>query len=353
MAAAASAERTVDPGLKIGTFLPTPATAGHRWADARALVSAAQLAEGLGFDSLWIGDHFLTSPVHHESWLDPIAVLTFLASATSRIELGPAIVVTPVRHPVWLAKQLADLQFLSNGRASIVLGNGFNPLEFAAVGVPLSERGRRQDEILEILDVLLRGRRSAYDGRYYTFPELVVEPEPQKRLPRYVAGGSQPVDARGNATPAPVRQAVIDRIARSDGWVTPTFSPVETIEADWVRIQAARRESNDAREPFAFAHMNFVHVVDTDDGDKARDKQRPLFEGHFSANRSWELIEQGHLLGGISEIVRRVQARIDLGCTHVSLQPVDRDPAGVERQFRLIAEKIVPQLVAREPALLT
>jgi len=315
-------------------------------------VSAAQLAEELGFDSLWIGDHFLTSPVHHESWLDPVAVLTFLASATSCIELGPAIVVTPVRHPVWLAKQLADLQFLSNGRASIVLGNGFNPLEFAAVGVPLSERGRRQDEILEILGTLLRGRRSAYEGRFYSFPELVVEPEPQRRrVPLYVAGGSQPVDARGNATPAPVRQAVIDRIARSDGWVTPTFSSVQTIEADWRRIQAARLESEVAGEPFEFAHMNFVHVVDTDDDDKARDEQRPLFEAHFSANRSWELIEQGHLLGGISEIVRRVQARIDLGSTHVSLQPVDRDPVNVERQFRLIAEKIVPQLVAREPAL--
>jgi probable F420-dependent oxidoreductase len=329
-------------GLKLGTFLPTPATAGNRWEDPQALIAVAQVAEDLGFDSLWIGDHYLTSPVHHESWLDPITVLTFLASGTSRIELGPAVVVTPVRHPVWLAKQLADLQSLSKGRLSLALATGFNPLEFAAAGIPLKERGRRQDEILEILDALLSGERTSYEGAYYSFPEILIEPTPSVKFPLYVAGGSQP-----DTTPDGVRQAVIDRIARSDGWVTPTYTPVDLLAKDWSRIQAARQESPKAGEPFTFAHMNFVHVVDTDDGDKAREVQRPLFEEHFSANRSWELIDQGHILGGISEMVSRVQARIDLGCNHVSLQPVARDPKGVEEQFRLIAEKIVPQLVAR------
>jgi probable F420-dependent oxidoreductase len=330
-----------EAGLKVGTFLPTPASPGSRWEDPKAMIHAAQVAEALGFDSLWIGDHYLTSPVHHESWLDPVMVLTYLAAATSRIELGPAIVVSPVRHPVWLAKQFADLQSMAEGRASLAIATGFNPLEFAAVGVPLNERGRRQHEILTVLQALLSGEPASYDGTYFSFPEIIVEPKPTRRVPVYVAGGSQP-----DVTPDGVRQSVIDRIARSDGWVTPTYAPLDLLESDWRRIEAARAESPDAGTPFVFAHMNFVHVVDTDDGERARDEQKPLFLEHFT-NRSWELIEQGHLIGGISEVVDRVQARLDLGVNHVSLQPVVRDPRSVEQQFRLIAERIVPQLEAR------
>jgi alkanesulfonate monooxygenase len=326
--------------VRVGTFLPTSASPDLLWEDPRQLTDAAQLAEGLGFDGLWMGDHYLTSPVHGESWHDPATLMAYLAAGTRTIDLGPAILVTPVRHPVWLAKQLASLQYLSRGRFSIAMATGFSRLEYAAVEVPIAQRGSRQDEIQSILRELGTGRHAAHEGRHFRFPELVIEPQPATPVPVYVAGGSQP-DV--NAEPG-VAQAVIDRIARSDGWVTPTYAPPELIARDWARIRAAR-EVRDVGDSFLFAHMNFVHLVDTDDDELAFAEQRPEFMHHFGdGHRPWEVIEQGHFLGGITTIFKQIQQRLDIGCNYICLQPIARDPQGVQRQFRLIAERLMPQI---------
>lgn len=310
------------------------------WKDPRRMIEAAQLAEELGFDGLWMGDHYLTSPVHGESWHDPATVMAYLAAGTRTLHLGPAILVSPVRHPVWLAKQMASLQYLSQGRFSVALATGFSKLEYAAVGVPIGQRGSRQDEIQEILRKLGTGERASHEGRHYRFPELVIEPRPEPRVPVYVAGGTQP-DVNADTG---VAQAVIERIARSDGWVTPTYAPPDLIARDWARIRAAR-ERDGRTDPFLFAHMNFVHVVDTDDDDAALEEQRPRFIHHFGGgHRPWELIERGHFLGGINSIFKQIRQRLDIGCNYICLQPVVRDPEGVLRQFRLIAERLMPQI---------
>lgn len=329
--------------VEIATFLPTTASTDGLWSKPEQNLEAAQLAESLGFDALWIGDHYLTSPVHHESWLDPMMMLAYLAAGTSRITLGPAILVTPVRQPVWLAKQSTTLQYVSGGRFSLCLATGFSPIEFAAVDVPLTERGRRQNEIQEILQGLLSGKHYEFHGKYYDFPSIIMEPVPTKPIPLLIAGGTQPNHTK------PITDSVVHRIASGDGWVTPTFSPAELIRADWERVSAERSRLGIGQDPYTFAHMNFIHVVETDDDEVAFAEQEPVFYHHFGDNREWPVIQQGHFVGSIARIVAAIRDRIDLGCNHISLQAVVREPDQVARQWRLIEKHIIPQIRDYKP----
>src|SRR6266508_3261847 len=109
------------------------------------LIGAAELAEGLGFDSVWVGDHLLwyvPSP-------DPAVILGALAARTERMRLGTAVYLAALRNPVAVAKMGATLDHLSGGRFVLGVGlGGENPAEFAAAGVPLRQRSGRLDETL-------------------------------------------------------------------------------------------------------------------------------------------------------------------------------------------------------------
>jgi probable F420-dependent oxidoreductase len=328
--------------LPIATFLPTSASEAKRWQEPAQMIEHAQLAEALGFAAVWVGDHYVTSPVHGEGWLDPMMTLAYLAGGTSRIGLGPAILVTPIRQPVFLAKECAAVQSLSKGRFTLSMATGFSKLEFGSVQIPLNERGRRQDEIFAILRKLLNGEKTGFEGKYYSFPELLIEPIPQPRVPIWIAGGSQPDIKNG----APVAQRVIDRIAQSDGWITVTYAPPEMLARDCQRIRASAQGMGRDPDDLTFAHMNFVHLVETDDDEKAHAEQYPHFMGHFGGTRTWEVMLEGHLLGGISEIARKVRRRVEAGCNYLCIQPVVRDYAGGMSQLKLVTEQLVPAIRA-------
>lgn len=145
---------------------------------------------GLGFASLWVIDHFLKAPVYGTTWLDPMLALTYAAAHTTRVKLGTSVLIVPLRNPVLLAKEVAMLQHLSGQRLILGLGVGWNPVEFEAVQVPRRERGRRTDEIMEIVRRLLSQRTASYEGRYYRFPEIAIEPFSGQPTPIWVGGGA-------------------------------------------------------------------------------------------------------------------------------------------------------------------
>src|ERR1700751_4179358 len=109
----------------------------------------AMRAEALGFDDVWVSEHIIVpratfprSPLFY----DPVLSLTWAAAVTKRVRLGTSVLVLPVRHPLPLAKELATLQNFSEGRLILGAGVGWLEAEFAALGVPFRERGRRADE---------------------------------------------------------------------------------------------------------------------------------------------------------------------------------------------------------------
>jgi len=143
----------------------------------------ARRVEDLGFDSIFMTDHVIAAKHFYDvSWLDSLTSLTYVAAVTKRVRLGTSILVLPLRHPVILAKQIATLEYLSSRRYIIGAGVGWYGPEFEATGTHKRERGRRSDEILDIVRGLLTQESFTYDGRYYQCPPTRRRAERAPRL---------------------------------------------------------------------------------------------------------------------------------------------------------------------------
>src|SRR3954454_10288352 len=162
---------------QFGVFLPSYIWAGDGAERARGIKAFAREVEDLGFDSLFITDHLLAAKRFYSvSFLEPLAALAVAAGATERVRLGTSILIMPLRNPVLLAKELATLQFLSGNRVILGAGVGWNDAEYEAVGVHQSARGKRTDEMLDIMLPLLEGETVTYHGRFYSVDAVFIEP---------------------------------------------------------------------------------------------------------------------------------------------------------------------------------
>src|SRR5580692_9898258 len=130
--------------MQIGMHLPH---AGSQ-ANPALIKRHARRAEDLGFSDVWVSEHIIVpraqfprSPLFY----DPVLTLTWVAAVTERVRLGTSVLVLPMRHPLPLAKELATLHNISGGRHILGVGVGWLEAEFAALGVPFHERGRRMD----------------------------------------------------------------------------------------------------------------------------------------------------------------------------------------------------------------
>src|SRR5690606_1515947 len=180
---------------RFGVFLPS-----FIWEDdgperAKGILDFAREVENLGFESIFITDHlFAAKQFYSVNFLEPISTLSAVASVTERVKLGTSVMVVPIREPVLLAKQLATLHFLSQGRMILGAGIGWYPPEYAATGVKKSERGARTDEILDIIMPLLEGETVTYDGEFYSIQDVTIEPRLSERPEVWIGGGSQLAD---------------------------------------------------------------------------------------------------------------------------------------------------------------
>jgi probable F420-dependent oxidoreductase len=187
--------------LAFGLFSMTTGPCSYPEGAARV----ARAAEAAGFDSLWGGEHVvLPDPQAPPSPLapgdrivDPVVALSFLAAHTSRIRLGTGIIILPQRNPLVLAKELATLDVLSNGRLIVGVGVGYLEPEFRALGAPFAERGRVADEYLAAMRAIWTEARPAYRGRFAAFESVQAHPQPvQKPTPPIVVGGHSPAAFR-------------------------------------------------------------------------------------------------------------------------------------------------------------
>jgi probable F420-dependent oxidoreductase len=182
-------------------------------ADAQGVADVAVAAETLGFESIWVGEHPVLIDPHappsplppRSELLDPVPVLAYAAARTTRIKLGTGIVILPLRNPVILAKQLASVDVLSNGRLLVGVGVGYVPGEYEAIGVPFVRRGQRADDYIDAMRALWDQDEPEFSGEFAAFSGIQCRPQPL--APRL------PVHASGMSTAA-LRRA----LARADGW---------------------------------------------------------------------------------------------------------------------------------------
>lgn len=338
--ASTRAQMPGDPS-RFGVFLPSyiwPEDGPER---VRGLIEFAREVERLGFDSIFITDHVIAARHFYDvSWLDPLTTLTFVAAATERVRLGTSILILPLRHPVILAKQIATLEYLSGDRYIIGGGVGWYGPEFEAVGTHKSERGRRTDEVLDILKGLLTQESFSYDGQLYQLRDVTIDPRPLRMPPVWIGGGSQLASEKSPEAPL-FHPAVMARIARSDGWIPRPTSPPEQIASDWQDLQGyLRKEGRDPRE-VAVVHENFLHFVLDNDRDRVLREQHTAYARVMSEARGDDYLESVYLFGTPDEIVAKLQARVDAGVQYFVLHTMTPNPGQLELWLREIVPNVL------------
>lgn len=315
--------------VEFGAFLPTFLHDEPGTDRARAIRDFAIEAERVGFDSIWVTDHLIrANRFYRVAWLEPMAVLKYVTAVTERVKLGTGILILPLREPVLLAKEIATLQDLSGDRFILGGGTGWYDKEFEAIGRSKSHRGTITDEILELVDRLLREPTVSFEGRHFRFEDVSIEPR-VTRPPFWIAGGSQVPRAESPEKPT-LHPRVLARILRGDGWVTrPTALP-EQIRSDWDVIRPALEEQQVDLDRFVVSHENFCHVVDTEDHDEAIAGQRGAYGGVMSDERPFEYFEEVYLTGTPKEIVESLVARAEAGVRYFMLHPLTSDPGQLE-----------------------
>ncbi len=174
---------------------------GSWFADWQQLIAAARAADDAGVDRIVLSDHVLLGenldayawgrfPTGPDApWLEPLTVATAIAAATSRIRLATGILIAPLRPAPLLAKTVATLDVLSNGRVDLGVGVGWQREEYAALGVDFDGRGARLDETIAACRILWEQMPASYDGTAISFSGIYCSPPPvQRPLPVWFSG---------------------------------------------------------------------------------------------------------------------------------------------------------------------
>jgi len=310
--------------MRFGLALPSFSFPDLDYAKAARLRDFARRAEAMGYESLWVVEHLLTARgLYGTAWLSPFETLSFAAGCTERIKLATGILIAALRNPVFVAKEIASLQYLSGGRFELGIGVGWDAHEYEVASVPLRERGRRTDEILDILDRLWTGKPVTHHGRYYRFADVVIDPPLPQKPPLWVAGGSKMVT---ELSPDPENMAptVLERICRNgNGWLARAAGSTDSVISDWAQIQRRLAELNRSPDSVRFGHLNFLHVVPTDDEATALRVQRPLIERVMGTHRSFDHLQTCYFLGTPRHIRARIAELRDAGLEYLVLSPLD------------------------------
>jgi probable F420-dependent oxidoreductase len=326
--------------MRYGLRLPSFAL-GPRTATVEAMGRYLRRAEDLGFECAVTIDHLLTTPPAYAcTWLEPLTLLAALSGVTRTMKLGTMVLVLPLRNPVAFAKEWATLDLLSGGRTILGIGVGWHAEEFALMGVPHRERGRRMEECIEVLRALWAGDRVTYEGRFYRFRDLTIDPKPVQtpHPPIWIGGGTQPSEKIYAQTVTNI-DPVLRRIARyADTWVPHSSSTPEMVKADWDTVQRFARESGRDPRTIGRVYSNFIRVLKP--GEKPA-SAAPSFSVYSGMDLDyWRTY---YLLGEAGELADRISARIDAldgGVDTIVLNPLDW---GLE-QLELIAGEVLPRV---------
>ncbi|MEM0381051.1 MAG: TIGR03619 family F420-dependent LLM class oxidoreductase [Nitrososphaerota archaeon] len=194
-----------------------------------SVYGVARTAEELGYDSIWTTDHVIIDSSNYYPYgpiYESIVTLTAIGSVTERIKIGTSIIVIPMRNAILVAKQLASVDSLTDGRLIVGLGVGWNRQEFRNLGASFGRRGRIEEESIKLMRTLWSSSRPVFKGEFYKVEDAVFEPPPAQ-------AGGPPIWLGGNS------RAAFDRALRlADGWHVTGMHPDDF--GEMVRSAAGR-----------------------------------------------------------------------------------------------------------------
>ena len=324
--------------VKFGAWIPTYAWSGGKSdpKNMKRIRAAIEKCEDHGID-VWVIDHLLSAPgLYGNAWLEPLNALAFAAALTRKVKIATGILVLPVRHPVVLAKEISTLCHLSDNRYLFGVGPGWYTREFEVTGSRIEERGRRTDEIIEAVTLLLTKPNASYRGKYYAFDDVTIDPRPPKMPQIWVSGGSRVPDPDEHDLPV-IAPTVMDRIVKAGNWLSRCSGKQEWVKRDWLQLQRHAKDKGKDPKKLVFGHCNFIHLVDTANHEKAVAQSKAPFLRVMGTHRSYEHLQESYMVGSVDRINARVDDLRKAGMKYLVLGPVTDDP----RQIDLMARNVV------------
>lgn len=308
-------------------------------ADQDMLVEGAQLADKLGFDSIWVRDHLVFHPHGMEgtdrTFIEPYLTLTYLAAKTERIGLGAATII-PFRHPILMAYMTASMSWLSRRRFDLGVGSGTFQHEFDVIGQGHINRPEMMREQVQIARELWTGKATEWHSELYDFTDVDLKPQPQFDVPVWWGG----------ATPASARLAV----DFCQGWLPGRITfPTYELRVNKIRQMCEEQgkqqiwtgavpvTSIDDSFEAACNRMNVPGLIDNANHAKWWVKPEG---GKFT---KMEELDGSILAGNPDDIVRGVQRYQEIGCDLLIFDFRMRFPDWIE-QIKVLASEVLPKV---------
>ena len=300
-------------------------TAFPQLPDAQELVEYGVRMEELGFDSLWVWDHILLGVEPHFPIIDSLSLLTAVGARTKRIKLGTGVLILPLRNPLLLAKQLASMDQLCQGRLLLGLASGWYKREFDSVGVPFEKRGKIMDQNLSVMQRLWTEDLVVGEYPPHLMKGAVMFPKPyHKPRPPILIGG------------------YVDRVLKraavaADGWLTYFYTPASFTKS-WKKVCDFAAEAG--KDPATLINANQLPIMV---GKSRAAVEAPLMEW---LTKEWdyaawsESTKESAIMGTVDECVEQLQAQLDVGVQKIIFVPYQYRADQIE----VIAKEIIPRL---------
>ena len=268
----------------------------------------ARRIEDLGYDGFFTGE----TPTNRGPSDDSFATVCFAAAATTRITVAPDVMLLPLHHPVWVAKQYGTLDRLSGGRALLAVGAGGEyAKQFEALGIPVSERGRRTDEGIDIIRSLWTDPESSYHGRIFNFDGITMEPQPLQRPHPPIWVGGRPGGVEIGPDGKPRRKSATGAIRRAaergDGW-DPYYMTPEMYRDSVTQIRDHATEIGRDISLMQWALTTFWLMRDSH-AEALEAAKKKLRYGRDMSER----IERYDILGSTADVIKRLETFIEAG----------------------------------------
>jgi probable F420-dependent oxidoreductase len=280
------------------------------------VLNFAKKCEAMGLHSMWTIDR-----IAYDN-LEPLTILAAAAGLTQKIRIGTSVLLPGLRHPALLAKILASLDFISNGRVTIGVGFGSRENDFTAVEVPFEGRGSRAVECIQLMRRLWTEENVTHKGRFFNVRNLTLGPRPiQKPIPIFT-GGSAEVSLK-----------------RAGSWANGFIcgsSAIPEFSTTWQKIAQYARAAG--RNPNEIEKAGLTFMAINDDNAKAVKTLEAYVMRYYGRLRGD--VASTSLVGSATAVADRIETFLSKGLDTLIIGLADPDP----RQLDLFGEKVVPNL---------
>ena len=274
------------------------------------------VGERCGYDSLWLSDRVVGERFSPE----PLIALSMVAAYSSGLKFGTGVLQLPIRNPVVLAKEMASLDYLSNGRFLPAIGLGQeDPREYQASGISKEDRGRRTDEALTVMRRLWAEDDVTHEGQFYSLQGITITPKPvQAPLPVWVGGRSRAATRRAGRV--------------GDGWLVSSATPQEVKEGVAVVFSSAAEHGRHVDEDHIGVVLGFS-IATSQKQDAGVAETGPL--------RSDVQLSQYSALGTPEQVAEVVRRYVDSGASKFVVTAMC-SPQEMVAQLELFGREVLP-----------